>query len=96
MKKVLLIMMVVILLVGCSENPLEGSWKEDTAGIEMIFEGDECSFVGQTHPYRIEDDKIIMTVDGIEQVYYYQFDEDILVISIPELNEVLYFNKQND
>lgn len=94
MKKVLLIIMVVMLLVGCSENPLEGSWFDETTGQMMTFEGKECSFSGETHPYKVKDETIIMTVDGEEQIYNFKIEDDILEISFPDLDDFeLYFKK---
>ena len=87
-------MMVVILLVGCSENPLEGSWFDESTGQMITFEGDEVSFGGQTHSYKVEDTTIIMDVNGVEEVYNFAIEDDVLELSFPDIDDFeLYFTK---
>lgn len=95
MKKLLLVLLLGILLVSCADkNPLLGSWFDESSGQMITFEKDSCTFTGQVYDYRLEENKIIMAVDGEEQVYQYAIEDDVLEISFPDIDDFeLYFKK---
>lgn len=94
MKKILVVLLCVLFLMGCSENPLEGSWYDESSSQMITFEGKECSFGGFTYDYRVEDELIIMTVDGEEETYQFHIEDDVLELSFPDIDDFeLYFKK---
>lgn len=95
MKKILLIFVFALLLVGCSKDPLEGSWFDETTNQMITFEdGNKASFSGQDVDYRVDEDQLIFIVDGEEQVMIFDIEDNILELSFPDLDDFeLYFKK---
>lgn len=90
MKKVLLIVLClvfVIALVGCDKETIVGSWVDEESDLRIRFKDDDtCEFFGQTAGYRVEDDLLIMIVDGEEQIMEYVLhgDELELIFDVEE------------
>lgn len=97
MKKILiLVMLLALFMVGCAEeDPLIGSWLDESSGIMITFEEDGvCSFRGITGEYTVDETQIIMTVDGNEDIYNYAILNDVLELSVPGVDDFeVYFNK---
>ncbi len=98
MKKILIvIMMLALLMVGCSkeEDPLIGSWLDESSGIMVTFEEDGvCSFSGIYGEYTADETQITMVVDGDEDIYNYAILNDVLELSVPGVDDFeVYFNK---
>jgi len=97
MKKILILVFVFALfMVGCSEeDPLIGSWFDESSGQMITFEEDgTCSFAGTTVEYKADETQLTLIVDDEEQVMNYVIEHDELVLSFPDLDDFeLYFKK---
>lgn len=95
MKKILLIFVFALLLIGCEKDPLEGSWYDETTDQTITFEdGNKVSFSGQNLEYRLDENKLIMIVDGEEQTMQFEIQDNVLELSFPDLDDFeLYFTK---
>lgn len=89
MKKVLLIVLCLVLVlsfVSCSkEATIVGSWYEEGTDLRIKFKDDNtCEFFGQSVAYRVEEDSLIMTVDGQDQVMNFLIEGDNLELIFDE------------
>jgi len=97
MKKLLILVFVFALfMVGCSEeDPLIGSWFDESSGQMITFEEDgTCLFGVNTVEYKVDETQLTLILDDEEEVMNYVIEGDVLELSFPDLDDFeLYFKK---
>lgn len=95
MKKILIVFLLVLLLVGCAKDPLIGQWYDESSGQMLTFEEDnKVSFGVATMDYRIEENLLIFINDGEEETMQFMIEDDVLELSFPDIDDFeLYFTR---
>jgi len=95
MKKILVILLMALMLVACSSDPLVGQWYDESSGQMLTFDDDNTVTFGvATMDYRIEDDLLIFVSGDTEDVMQFKIEDDILELSFPDIDDFeLYFKK---
>lgn len=82
MKKIVLLItftLLILVMVGCGKETIIGRWYDEESDLRVKFlEDNTCEFANVKADYRIEDDKLILIVDGVEQVMTYTLEGDDL------------------
>lgn len=94
MRKLLLVLLLgALFLVACEkELTIVGSWHDETAGMSITFSEDGKGSFSQvggvaSFEYLIEDDKLIMTINGKEDHMNYKIEGEELELSYPDLDD---------
>lgn len=97
MKKIIVLLLVALLLVGCADKEIVGRWYEEATGSFLLFNEDgTCEFSTYVVEYEAEDGVLIMYVDGEEQTYNYEIEGDHLDLTIPGIDDFeMHFDRLN-
>lgn len=77
MKK-LLILIMVITLIGCSQTDIEGTWLVEDSDVSLVFTKDTVNFFGVEGTYEI-DSTLILDIGTIIE-YEYELANNTLVL----------------
>lgn len=73
------ILLVCLLLVGCSKDDLTGTWYDPQGVTEMTFKEDTVYFFDSFGTYEIRGKYIVMTFNERELKFEYVLEEDLLI-----------------
>lgn len=87
-KLMVILVLAMVLLVGCSTDDLIGTWMDDSTGQTLTFnEDNSCSFGQIEVSYEVDEDTLNLLFEDGAQSMNYTIDEDVLVLSFPDLDD---------
>ncbi len=81
MKK-LFLLLLIILLVSCSDEKLNGVWVNEDGLTKISFENEMVDFFGVIGSYKTSKDKLILKFDESEIEFGYRLSDDYLILDI--------------
>jgi len=88
MIKKIMLLLVVLLLVGCT-NDITGTWVDKNGLVEMTFEEENVTFFGVEGTYKVKATKIEMTLGSEVIEFKYELKDDKLILFLEDSNLVL-------
>lgn len=88
MKKILILVLMMVLLVGCADDEIIGKWLDISTGQIIEFNAETCNFAEMDVKYTAEDGEMILFVQDMEQLYNYSIVDDELTLTIPGVDDL--------